>query len=307
MRLNPFVAFAFSCLGCVCVAVLSGCLTSSAVTLAEPSGPIGVVPVRPGAPSPAILLVLVLLSCKSYGQSEFQAAHAKFSSYWKEIFAPGFVPGHDPDKTALIRKQQATMPHDVTELIEKGILVYLNDSRQSSSEALQQAIDEVLTPDGMQVGGSPGNVSVVTVGPSQTYVVGFDVGVCATCSNTWLGVFQKSDGAYSLRYAIEHAASGQSVRLFAIGPEGKERKVLLAGTTWGDAHSRLSVRLYDVRDGLHEVWSQLELPNGEVSVKGNRISLTSRSTLGLDFRMVRKDFTVTGTDVVLVNRFEFDP
>jgi hypothetical protein len=47
----------------------------------------------------------------------------------------------------------------------------------------------------------------------------------------------------------------------------------LYGVHWGDAHNRLDVRLYSVEKGFKEVWTLLNLSQGEIAIQGDRMTL----------------------------------
>ncbi len=208
---------------------------------------------------------------------EFDSAHAIFAEYWADASAAAKT------RTALARNQLRQKTTDLPRLLEgpinQGIIDYLNQSGTKSPNELKVLLAKALTPPNINDGPIQNSVDVVALMDGDVYIVTYDINYCAACSTSWIGVFRhNSNGKFLLIDHVENPGQNQTVHLGILHSE-LMTMVVFYGTNWGDAHNRLNVRVYSIQNQLRQIWERLDLPQGQISLSGDRLVLSFLSSL----------------------------
>jgi hypothetical protein len=222
--------------------------------------------------------ILVLVSALFFArilvaQDEFQQAHQKIT----EFFAETSEPAKDPAMGAMIRQKAADLPRTVTPLMTAGIIKYLDARQTSSVTDLTISIARSLSAPAMNINtaaDAEGLASVVKQTNPEAFIVAYNISTCAACSTSWIGIFQIMNGSWSLAEHLENPMPNNAVHLAWID-QAQEPMLLLYGIHWGDAHNRLDLHLYSLKDCITEIWSRSDLVEGTIALSGDRITLTS--------------------------------
>lgn len=226
----------------------------------------------------AFSLLLLQSPSLSQAQAEFQAAHAKLVHYFAQLKGSG----EDTRQRVAVAKEASGLPATLASLVTRGILERLNTNEMMASPSeLMTIIATALAPPGVQVDNSQDAAaiaSVVSYPDSNRIAVAYNISLCAACSSSWVGLFERMDNRWLLKRQLDNPAPNESVHLAVTGSRAQPL-LLLYGTHWGDAHNRLDVRLYSIKEGFVQVWSQLDLVEGTLSISGNQLELTSWTAL----------------------------
>jgi len=242
--------------------------------------------------------VLVLCASELLAQKEFDAAQEKITDYWNERSPVS----KDPVKMAKVLKDFNELPGQVRPLIDSGILSYLNSSHTISPDELTIKIAKALAYPYMSVNSladADGKVSVISLPHRNGYAIAYDVGTCASCSTSWVRIAARRDDHWVLTDHLDNPVKDNAVHLAWAGSKA-DPLLAIYGMHWGDAHNRLDVRLYSVQNGIKEVWSSLNLYEGEIAIHENRITLTYWTEPRPPYREKVQVFEVAGLLVKLL-------
>jgi hypothetical protein len=229
-------------------------------------------------------------------QEEFREANDKLNAF----FDKASTVTKSPEKRASVANATTQLPAIINGLLGVGILRYLNGTAKISTEDLKEKIARSLTPSSMGNEIAPYSAGVLSLDAAQTYVIAYDVPFCAVCTYSWLGVITRKDGIYRIRDYLLNSSPNQTVNLSKI-ETASTTLVALYGVNWGDPHNRLSVHVYDISGHLNEVWSLLDLPQGRLAIKGNRIILSYLTAPTPPYKQERQTFEAVDGKVRLVN------
>ena len=239
----------------------------------------------------AVILIFRTPSPALFAQKEFEDAHNRITMF----FQKASVSTEDPTQRAAIVEEANQLPGVVTPLIVNGVLKELALDPSVSSDNLTMKIAQGLaTPNHPMetLQDADGVVSVVRSQKSKTIAIAFDVITCASCTKSWVGVFDCRDGIWVVASHLADPPANDAVHLAQIDSKSEDL-VLLCGIHWGDAHNRLDVKLYSVEDGkLLPVWSQIDLIQGTIGIHGNEIDLTSWTSFTQPCKEKRQAFRI---------------
>lgn len=219
----------------------------------------------------AAMFVLTASASGLPAQSEFDAASQKIAAYWNEENPEPT----DPVTMAKVRRDFNELPGQLRPLIDAGILSYLNASQRISPEELTIKIAKALSYPYMNVqslADADGNVSVIPLPHQDGYAIAYNISNCASCTISQVEIFIRRDDRWVLTDRLDNPVKDNAVHLAWVGSQA-EPLLALYGVHWGDAHNRLDIHLYSVDNGFEEVWSMLNLSQGEIAIQGNRITL----------------------------------
>ncbi len=217
---------------------------------------------------------LLFLEPTSYPQTEFEKAHsllAEISSLQKK--------GRDGEGIEKLTKLVNSVPQEVQQLLNKGLVDFLNTPGPHSGDELQKKLVAALQID--RADPYQPEVFVFPLEQGGSFVVAYNVAYCATCSRAWIGLIGKRVGHYEVLSEDDGSFDGKSLHVTPLRPggDGKDR-FLVYGTNWGDAHNRLSLTAYSFADNqLKSAWSRKDLPQGAVKVTPTEIILSFLTSL----------------------------
>ena len=189
--------------------------------------------------------------------------------------------------------ERRALHHEIAPMLTHGIISYLESGEAATPKGLKTKLVAALS----EADVNPDIASVAALDGGRIFVVAYDVSLCSTCSTSWLGIFERVRGKYVLRDSTENAMHNRTIKLEKMG----SGLVLLSGVTWGDAHTRMQVRMYSTKDKLKVRWSSVDLPGGVTKVKSkSEFSLRYRTSLQLLSEMVQRDYLVVHGSVHLI-------
>lgn len=241
--------------------------------------------------------LLLLSSARAFSSpAEFDNAYALLERLKGDSAA-----AKDPLAKARIQTELDTIPLQVENLITQGTLKLLNGKSAPLAEELQAKIGAALDS-----GEAPGSF-VFTFGPNSdpSYLVAYGFSFCAVCSRSWIGGFATRGGHYELVASSENPAPNQSVALVPLWTSTSQIEVVMYGTNWGDAHSRMNVTAY-VFDGqkIQPCWSRLGLPQGTLSVEPDALTLRFLTSLRPPWKRRTELYAVTREGIELKHASE---
>lgn len=219
-----------------------------------------------------LALFFLIFAPVSRCQAQFDQAHALLSEL------DGLQKSGQRDKPTVDRLNVlvAEVTGQAVTLLDNGILALLNSPGTHSAAEIRDRISTALQI--LPAGEYRPEVYAFRSGSGQedSYLIAYNIPYCASCSRAWIGLVRKTGDRYEILSEDVEAFSGKSLHVAPLtaGAEGGSR-FLVYGTNLGDAHSRLTVRAYEVRCAkLRSVWVRADLPQGNVKVTPSRISLT---------------------------------
>lgn len=252
----------------------------------------------------ALSCLSVCLQLSAFGQSEFDNANSllrQLAQDRKNLAEEG-----DSEKAKVERERLAeklkSVPAQVQQLLNKGILNALDTEAVSSAPTLQSKLRAALQVSEVEPGKN-NDAYVFSLGSQQkpSYLVLYTISYCAVCGRSWLGVVGPKEDRYEVIAAVDDPLPNQSIDMIPLGTGAGDKPLfLLFGTIWGDAHRRLNATAYTV-DGqqLKSVWSLPQLPEGRLEVSGRIIIVTSYTTLRPPFSLRTEVYAVTNNGIDL--------
>lgn len=241
---------------------------------------------------------ITLCASDLFAQKEFDEAHEKIASYWNE---KNPIPT-GPVKRAKIAKDASELPLALKALINSGILRYLDTGGSVSADELTIKIAKALAYPYMtvnDVADADGSVSVIPLPQQDAYAIAYDISTCIVCAKGWVEIAARRDNHWLFTAQLDKPKPDTAVHLGLVGSK-TEHLLALYGVHFGDAHNRLDVRLYSVRNGITRVWSSLNLPGGEIEIRGNRMTLRYRTSLARTYREKQQVYEVDGQQIRLL-------
>ncbi len=247
----------------------------------------------------AILAMASTQATHLYAQTAFQKAHQRVTALWQDA---GKMGNNHANREA-VKQEGRSLPNEVEPLLTQGVLDYLNHHAKISAEELTLSIARALAAPGIPVStvaDADGVVSVMPFQNEKAYAVAYTVSYCVSCSESWLGIFERRD-QFMLTSHFNNPLANDAVHLASMG-NGLAPLFVLYGVHWGDAHSRLDVRAYSSKGGLTETWSRLDLPEGTISFSDLEFTLAFRSALLAPWTEVRETYRIKGNRPILLKR-----
>lgn len=242
-----------------------------------------------------VVFVLTLCASDLLAQKEFDEAHGKIAAFWSETSNPR----KDPEQKAKVAKDFNELTGKLRPLIDAGILSYLNSSHAISPDELTIKVAKSLVFPYGSVNGladTDGNVSVVPVPHRNGYAIAYNISTCASCSTSWVRIATRREDHWVMTDHLDNPEKDNAVHLAWVGSKA-EPLLALYGIHWGDAHNRLDVRLYSLKDGFKEIWSALDLPQGTIAIEANQFTLTSWTAMLAPYRVKHQAFQVDGVQI----------
>lgn len=259
----------------------------------------------------ASLAVVLLLSIGASlcAQTELQQARQMLQELYQQVREAAEArlrEGRQPEYTWQDYNRRLLQ---IQGLINQGIVSALNQQPRPSGGELERELRYVLGA------GIPAETKASAfsfhMASHELYVVAYALGIGATSTRSWIGVFGPPGlgNAYALLASVENSLPDKTIALQPLYHPPEQGLTFLAyGFNWGDAHNRLTVIGYSF-DGekLESVWSKPDLPQGQISVEGKRISLVFLSSAlgpGYDVREITEIYRVTSSGMRLERRSE---
>ena len=237
-------------------------------------------------------------------QKEFADAHQKLS----EFLGRSSSRINDPAGRDKYLKELPSLTGAINTQMTSGILSYLNTTTTLSVNKLTLKIARALADHSFPAPGlaqADGEVSIVPVPHQNAYAIAYDIGTCASCTTSWVEIAALRDDHWVITDHLDNPATNDAIHLAWVGPESS---LLLAvyGIHWGDPHNGLDVRLYSVDNGFKQVWSSLNISQGEIAIQGDQMTLkywtapTPWADTTKPFGKERQVFQVDGQQVKLL-------
>ena len=234
-----------------------------------------------------------------HAQAGFKKAQRNVSKFWTAVAQDG----RNPASRERLSRQGAELPGTIQPLLSQGILEYLNSNASISVDQLTLRIAEALSAPGVgvrSIADAKGVASVVPIPGRNAYAVAYTVSYCASCSRSWLGIFQMRKRKFALLASLNDPAPDEAVYLSVLGV-GATTLLVLHGTHWGDAHNRLDARAYSTTRPIREVWSRLGLPQGKIVISTDKIGLVFMSSPVPPWKEIKDTYQVREGRLILVH------
>src|SRR5208282_3825164 len=242
-----------------------------------------------------ILCFALFLPAFVYSQSEFETAHALLEKLANDR---GSI--RATSDRARVEQETKTVPVEVEHLINEGISNLLNRDAAVSQQNLQQTLRAALQIGSVQPETGQNAFVFASAAKDPSYLIIYNVTYCAACSLSWIGTFVSDAGHYKQEASLQDPIPNQSLSAAPLWISDDVIRVIVYGTTWGDAHSRLNVLAYSF-DGrqLEKLWERTGLPQGTVQIRPGAMVVSFLTALRPPWKERSETYAITAKGIQL--------
>jgi hypothetical protein len=240
------------------------------------------------------------MPCTLHGQNDFAKAQDTITRFWTD--ASQWGRSSDPQELEDRHQRAIALPELVQGQLTSGIIAYLNETPDSSAEALKAKLARALTPPTLGNQTIDNAVDVIVANSGDSVYVAYDVTYCASCSRSWLGEFSRGGGVFHLQAVSRSPSQDTSVHLALLGSSSSNPVLVLYGLHWGDPHNRSEVKVFSMDGKLQELWSKSELWQGNVSIDGDELKLVFLSDFTSDAQEITETYELRSNQLIETNR-----
>lgn len=239
---------------------------------------------------------LLILSPVAHSQSEFEKAHDLLDEIAR-------LQKQEREKATIEKLAELvnSVPAQVEELLNKGVVDLLNAPGAHSPDEVHQKIAtalQIVPPDQYR---PEVFVFASALERRPPYFIAYNFGYCAICSRNWIGVVGRVNGRYQILASDDNPFPNHSLTMTWLDSAANgQTRFLVYGTTWGDAHSRLSAAVYTY-DGrqLKKSWSLSDLPQGTIKVTPTEIVVSFLTALAPPWTEKTEVYSILPTEIKL--------